>query len=156
LLASLATNIASKARWLFSYVPFVGKYFAADKTEAASQRDSLELKDLHEDKTSWNEGIVARVRQFGTKISASLFQGSLFKLFLTDASVPGLDPTKFEAYNVEAVDIVDAKRAKTPLSKKYFISKKNADISKQAIAVLTHGVKTTGRNMGKLTKNLLI
>jgi alpha-beta hydrolase superfamily lysophospholipase len=151
------SSIAANIKWILSYIPFVGKYFGATKSSTKEiQRDTQAVKLLHENKISWNEGIVSKLRQFSSKIYGNLFQASLFKLFLTDQSVPAFDPSKFESYNVAPVDIREHGTNKAPISLKYHIYKHSSDPQKAApVAVLTHGVKTTGRNLGKLAKKLL-
>ena len=152
-LNSLTMNI----KWLLSYLPIVGKYFADQSNiKKQSQRDSKVLKLLHENKSTWNEGIISNLRQFSSKIYGNLFHSTLFKLFLTDESVPAFDPKEFKSYDVTPLDIRDHSTSLAPISKKYFIQRKDNLSSKASpVAVLTHGVKTTGANMGRLAKKLI-
>jgi hypothetical protein len=144
-------------KWLLSYLPIIGKYFADQSNiKKQSQRDSKVLKLLHENKSTWNEGIISNLKQFSSKIYGNLFHSSLFKLFLTDESVPAFDPNQFKAYDITPLDIKDHSTSLVPISKKYFIQRKDSLSSKASpVAVLTHGVKTTGANMGRLAKKLI-
>lgn len=155
----MISSITANIKWLLSYVPFIGRYFgdqARSNSKKETQRDSKVIKLLHENRTSWNEGIVSKLRQFSSKVYGNLFHNSLFKLFLTDKSVAGFDPHKFDAYNIASIDIREHGTTKAPISSKYFIAKHANNLSGPGrVAVLTHGAKTTGRNLGKLAKKLL-
>ncbi len=153
----MLSSITANIKWLLSYIPLIGRYFDEQSTTVKeSQRDSSVMKLLHENKSSWNEGIVSKLRQFSSKVYGKWFHDSLFKLFLTDQSIAAFDPKKFESYNVDPIDIRDHGTTKAPISSKYHIYKHSAITDKPgALAVFTHGAKTTGRNMGKLAKKFL-
>ncbi len=61
----MLSSITANIKWLLSYIPLIGRYFDEQSTTVKeSQRDSSVMKLLHENKSSWNEGIVSKLRQY--------------------------------------------------------------------------------------------
>ena len=138
---------------LMSYVPFVGGWLANNQSEARKQASSDDRvqKLLHQDASStWNTGLYSKLKEFGTWLYGSVRHKSLMKLFLIDDTVPGLDPKQFPDYDVHPIEIKNA-AAKATLSKKYIIEKPG---KANRSSVLFHGVRTTGRNLGRISKTL--
>ena len=142
-------------RGICSYIPFVGRYFVSNEnTNKFSTEGDNSKQLLHSDHSTWSDGIIPKLRQFGSAMYCNLFRNSLLKLFIADESTLPLDRKDFASYHLEDINIRDHKSEK-PISKKVFIRSQElpADI-KSPVVVFTHGRKSSGRFFARSARRL--
>ncbi len=151
---ALISSITTNLKKTLSYVPLLGRYFAVDKSK--KKFEARNLKDIHQKESSWNRSLFNKVRELGSKVYGNIFQSSLFKLFVTDESIPGFDPKFLGSLECKRIHIREENKA-TTLSDKYLISSSLAAYNKvqKPVVAAFHGARTTGRNMGKLVSRLV-
>lgn len=146
------TTVINSFKTCCSYLPFVGKYFSAEQKSKIPENEELNKFFHQQQSISWNDSFLHRVRNLGTKLYTNFFHNSLLKLFFTDSNVPAFDIRKFSGYKIHTLNVHDFYKPTNLLSTKYLIAKGDEP---SPLVVLTHGAKTTGRNMGKLAKSLI-